>query len=197
MTGYWFSDPPPGWTPPPDLVAFLEDGPPPVYVGFGSMPSGSPESTLKFILRALEVSHQRGVLLAGWAGIGEGVKLPEYAFGVQGAPHSWLFPRMAAVVHHGGAGTTAAGLRAGVPSVITPFIADQPSWARRIEALGVGTRPIPFKELTADLLADAIRSATSDAAMRERAARIGELIRAEDGVRKAIQVFTDFVHTRE
>jgi UDP:flavonoid glycosyltransferase YjiC (YdhE family) len=196
VTGYWFSHPPPGWTPPPDLVAFLEDGPPPVYVGFGSMPSGSPESTLRLILQALELSHQRGVLLSGWAGIGEGVKLPEYAFGVEGVPHSWLFPRMAAVVHHGGAGTTAAGLRAGVPSVITPFVADQPGWARRIEALGVGARPIPFRELTADLLASAIRAATSDAAMRERAASIGELIRAEDGLGKAVQVFTDFVRSR-
>lgn len=193
VTGYWFSDPPPGWIPPPDLVAFLEDGPPPVYVGFGSMPSGSPESTLRLILDALELSRQRGVMLSGWAGIGEGVKLPDYAFGVDSVPHSWLFPRMAAVVHHGGAGTTAAGLRAGVPSVITPFVADQPSWARRIEALGVGTRPIPFRQLTADRLASAIRAATSDAAMRDRAAEIGKLIRAEDGTGTAAQVFTDYV----
>ena len=196
VTGYWFSDPPSGWAPPPDLIAFLAAGPPPVYIGFGSMPSGSPENTLRLVLKALELCHQRGVLLSGWAGIGEGVKLPEYAFGVQSVPHSWLFPRIAAVVHHGGAGTAAAALRAGVPSVITPFVADQPSWARRIETLGVGARPIPFKQLTADLLAGAIDAATSDAAMRERAARIGELIRAEDGVGKAVQVFTDFVRGR-
>ena len=104
VTGFWFSDPPPGWTPPSDLVAFLESGPPPVYVGFGSMPSGSAEDTLKLILKALELSRQRGVLLSGWAGIGEDRKLPEYAFGVESVPHSWLFPRMSAVVHHGGAG---------------------------------------------------------------------------------------------
>lgn len=195
VTGYWFSDPPPGWTPAPDLVAFLAGGPPPVYVGFGSMPSGSPESTLRLILKALELSQQRGVLLSGWAGIGEGIKLPEYAFGVQEVPHSWLFPRMAAVVHHGGAGTMAAGLRAGVPSVVTPFVADQPSWARRIEALGVGPRAIPFRELTADLLANAIRAATSDVAMRQRAAEIGTLVRAEDGTGTAIQVLTEFFHS--
>ena len=194
VTGFWFSDPPPGWTPPSDLVAFLENGPPPVYVGFGSMPSGSAEDTLKLILKALELSHQRGILLSGWAGIGEGLKLPEYAFGVQSVPHSWLFPRMSAVVHHGGAGTTGAGLRAGVPSIVTPFVADQPNWARRIEALGVGPSAIPFRELTADLLANAIRQATSDTAMRQRASDIGKHIRSEDGLGTAIDLFESFVN---
>ena len=195
VTGFWFSDPPPGWTPPSDLVSFLESGPPPVYVGFGSMPSGSAEDTLKLILKALELSHQRGVLLSGWAGIGEDRKLPEYAFGVESVPHSWLFPRMSAVVHHGGAGTTGAGLRAGVPSIVTPFVADQPNWARRIEALGVGTRAIPFRELTAELLADAIRQATSDTAMRQRATALGEQIRHEDGVGTTVDLFMSFVRS--
>ncbi len=193
VTGFWFSDPPPGWTPPRDLVAFLESGPPPVYVGFGSMPCGSAEDTLKLILKALELSHQRGVLLSGWAGIGEDRKLPEYALGVESVPHSWLFPRMSAVVHHGGAGTTGAGLRAGVPSIVTPFVADQPNWASRIEALGVGPRAIPFRELTAELLADAIRQATSDTAMRQRASALGERIRHEDGVGTTVDLFINFV----
>ncbi len=193
VTGFWFSDPPPGWTPTPDLVAFLESGPPPVYVGFGSMPSVSAEDTLKLILKALELSHQRGVLLSGWAGIGEDRKLPEYAFGIESVPHSWLFPRMGAVVHHGGAGTTGAGLRAGVPSIVTPFVADQPNWARRIEALGVGPRAIPFRKLTAELLADAIRQATSDTAMRQRASALGERIRHEDGVGTTVDLFMNFV----
>lgn len=193
VTGFWFSDPPPGWSPPSDLVAFLESGPPPVYVGFGSMPSGSAEDTLKLILRALELSHQRGILLSGWAGIGEGLKLPEYAFGVESVPHGWLFPRMSAVVHHGGAGTTGAGLRAGVPSVVTPFVADQPNWAGRIEALGVGPRAVPFKTLTAELFADAIRQATSDAAMRQRASDLGQRIRSEDGVGTTVDLFMNFV----
>jgi UDP:flavonoid glycosyltransferase YjiC (YdhE family) len=197
VTGFWFSDPPPGWTPPPDLVSFLESGPPPVYVGFGSMPSGSAEDTLKLILKALELSHQRCVLLSGWAGIGEDRKLPEYAFGVESVPHSWLFPRMRAVVHHGGAGTTGAGLRAGVPSIVTPFVADQPNWGRRVEALGVGPRAILFRELTADLLADAIRQATSDTVMRQRASAIGEQIRSEDGVGTTVDLFMSFVCSGE
>lgn len=195
VTGYWHSAPPPGWRPPADLVAFLESGPPPVYVGFGSMPSGSAENTLKIILKALELSRHRGVLLSGWAGIGEGTKLPDYAFGIQNVPHSWLFPLMHAVVHHGGAGTTGAGLRAGVPSVITPFVADQPNWARRVEALGAGPRPIPFAKLTAELLADALRD-TSDHAMRLRAADLGKLLRSEDGVGTAIDSFAHYCGTR-
>ena len=189
MTGYWFADSPIGWEPSPGLLAFLDAGPPPVYFGFGSMTSGDPEGTLKAILKALELTRQRAILLSGWGGLGEGYKLPDYAYAVQSVPHGWLFPRMAAVVHHGGAGTTGAGLRAGVPSILVPFVADQPSWARRVAELGVGPRPIPFRQLTAERLADAISQATSDDAMRERARRMGARIRAEDGIGAAIEVF--------
>jgi UDP:flavonoid glycosyltransferase YjiC (YdhE family) len=195
VTGYWQSAPPPGWTPPAELVAFLESGPPPVYVGFSSMPSGNAQNTLKIILKALELSRQRGVLLAGWAGIGEGTKLPDYAFGIQSIPHGWLFPRVHAVVHHGGAGTTGAGLCAGVPSVITPFVADQPNWARRVEALGVGPRPIAFAKLTAELLANALHE-TSGHAMRQRAADLGKLLRSEDGVGTTIDSFAHYCDAR-
>ncbi|HUI72241.1 MAG TPA: glycosyltransferase [Spirochaetia bacterium] len=192
VTGYWFSDPPPGWAPPPEVVSLLDDGPPPVYIGFGSMTGGNPEETLSMILNALELSGQRGILLSGWAGLGEGRQLPDYAVSVQSIPHSWLFSRVAAVVHHGGAGTTGAGLRAGVPSVLTPFVADQPSWAKRVEALGVGPRPIPFRELTARRLAEAIRLATTDEGIRQRAAALGERIRAEDGVGVAVEIFLSY-----
>ena len=188
VTGYWFADPPDGWAPPTELSSFLKNGAPPVYVGFGSMTGGDPEGTLRLILEALKLSRQRGVILSGWAGLAEDRRLPEYACAVDSVPHSWLFPRVAAVIHHGGAGTTGAGLRAGVPSILIPFVADQPSWARRVTELGAGPRPIPFRELTAESLADAIRQAMTDAALRERAARIGELIRAEDGVGAAAEI---------
>ncbi len=140
-------------------------------------------------LRLIEPHYPK----AGWASIEEERTLPEYAFGILSIPHSWLFPRMSAVVHHGGAGTTGAGLRAGVPSIVTPFVADQPNWAKRIEALGVGPRAIPFRGLTAELLADAIRQATSDTAMRQRASDIGERIRSENGIETAIDLFETFV----
>ena len=193
VTGYWFLDPPSDWQPPAELLRFLEDGSPPVSVGFGSMASDDRQATMRLVLEALEMSCQRAVLLSGWGGFGAGGDLPKHVFGAEGLPHSWLFPRMAAVVHHGGAGTTAAGLRSGVPSVLVPFLADQPSWARVVHALGAGPPAIPFQALTANRLADAIREAVTNPAMRQRAAAIAKEIRAEDGVGRAIELFLQYV----
>jgi sterol 3beta-glucosyltransferase len=188
VTGAWFLDPPPGWQPPPALVEFLESGPPPVYVGFGSMTSADPDATLATVLDALDRAGQRGVLARGWAGLGAGHQLPRDVLAIDDVPHSWLFPRMAAVVHHGGAGTTAAALRAGVPAVITPLTADQPSWGRTVHRLGAAPPPIPFRHLTAVRLSRAISSAVTDPVLRERAAELGVRIRAEDGVGKAAEL---------
>jgi sterol 3beta-glucosyltransferase len=189
VTGYWFLDPPPGWRPPDDLRRFLESGPPPVSVGFGSMASADQEATLVIVLRALEKSGQRGLLLSGWADLGEGRSLPPHVLRVGSVPHAWLFPRVAAVVHHGGAGTTGAALRAGVPSVVLPLAADQPSWARIVHSLGAGPVPIPFRKLTAERLAAAIRGAVSDGLIRQRAAELGRQVRAEDGTGRAVELF--------
>ncbi len=193
VTGYWFLDPPPGWQPPADLLNFLQAGPAPVSIGFGSMASRDAEATLNLVLQALELSGQRGVLLSGWAGIGKGRAVPSYVFSAESLPHSWLFPRMAAVVHHGGAGTTGAGLRSGVPSVLTPLAADQPSWARQVYALGAGPAPLPFQTLTAERLAGAIREAVTNPAMRQRAAELGRQIQAEDGLGQTIELFLRYV----
>lgn len=187
VTGYWLLPPPEGWQPPADLVAFLEAGPPPVYVGFGSMGSTKPEATAEMVIQALARTGQRGVLSSGWGGLKQD-QLPSNVFMVGSVPHSWLFPRMAAVVHHGGAGTTAAGLSAGVPSIITPFFADQPFWGRRVYELGVGPKPIPRRALQAANLAEAIGQAMHDTTMRSRAAALGERIRAEDGVARAVAI---------
>lgn len=185
VTGYWFLDADDSWRPPADLVAFLDDGPPPVYVGFGSMVDQEAEAVTKIVLQALASSGRRAILLGGWSRLGQG-KLPESILRVDWAPHSWLFPRMAAVVHHGGAGTTAAGLRAGVPDVIVPYFADQPFWAGRVRALGVGPEPIPRQKLTAERLAEAIESASMDEEMGRRARELGRKIQAEDGVATAV-----------
>jgi sterol 3beta-glucosyltransferase len=189
VTGYWFLDPPAGWRPPADLLHFLQAGPPPVSIGFGSMASRDVPATLNLVLQALELSGQRGVLLSGWGGLGKGRALPEFVFRAESLPHSWLFPRMAAVVHHGGAGTTGAALRSGVPSVLTPFAADQPSWARLVYALGAGPAPLPFQRLTAEQLAEAIREAVTNTAMQQCAAEIGKQIQAEDGVGQTMEHF--------
>jgi UDP:flavonoid glycosyltransferase YjiC (YdhE family) len=192
LTGFWFVETDPGWRPPSELVDFLDAGPPPVYVGFGSMglmrmPDQSQEQVTDMVVEALTRTRQRGVLCACWGRFGE-MQKSDRVFHLESAPHSWLFPRMAAVVHHGGAGTTAAGLRAGLPSVIVPFMADQPFWGQRIFELGVGPKPIPRKLLSVDRLTGAIRTAVSDASMRARATELGQKIRSEKGVDRALEV---------
>lgn len=192
VTGYWFVDEPPGWQPPTDLLAFLEAGSPPVYIGFGSMRDRDPRETGRIALEALDRTGQRGVLSAGWGGLKPGA-LPATVHAIGSLPHSWLFPRMAAVVHHGGAGTTAAGLRAGVPSIVVPFMGDQHFWGKRVAELGVGPAPLPRKKLTAEALALAISKSLPDSAMRRRAASLGESIRDEDGVGEAVTAIDKFI----
>lgn len=190
QTGYWFTDEP-GWKPPTALTAFLEAGPPPIYIGFGSIGSASQaEATTHLILAALGRTGQRAVLAAGWNGLSRSVTLPSEILRIESAPHAWLFPRMAGVVHHGGAGTTAAGLRAGVPSLVIPHGNDQFAWGRRVFELGVGPRPIPRKRLTADTLAAGL-AALDAPGLRRSAAALGVQIRAEDGATTAAHLILD------
>ena len=188
VTGYWFLDRPRDWRPPAELNDFLGSGPAPVSVGFGSMSGGDPEQLTYTVLDALKSAGQRGVLLTGWGGVSN-ADLPDEVFKVEEVPHDWLFPRVVAAVHHGGAGTTAASLRARVPTIVVPFFADQSFWGARVAGLGVGPSPIPRKKLSAELLAGAIRQATTDVGMRKRARLLGEKIRTEDGVGRAVEAF--------
>ena len=184
-TGYWFLDRVDTWRPPDELQDFLDRGSPPVYIGFGSMAGREPERLTRVVIDALQQANVRGIIATGWGGL-TADDLPETMLKIDTAPHDWLFPRMAAVVHHGGAGTTAAGLRAGCPTVVSPFFGDQPFWGRRVYELGVGSQPIPQKKLTAPKLAAAIREVTTNPAIRQNAEVFGEQICSEDGVGVAI-----------
>lgn len=188
VTGYWFPPEEP-WQPPDDLRRFLNAGSPPVFIGFGSMPLRRPAETTRLLLEAVRHSGQRAILHAGWAGLGTD-SLPDYVFAVNYTPYSWLFPRVAAVVHHGGSGTTAAGLRAGIPALIVPFVFDQFYWGRSLHALGVGPPPLPFKNLTVPALAQRLRCMVDDQTMRHRAAALGQQVRAENGLQTAVHVIT-------
>lgn len=190
LTGFWFLDGAPSWRPDARLEAFLAAGPPPVYVGFGSMVGRDPRELTQRVIAAVRAAGVRAVLARGWGGL-EAVSDDPAIHWLDQAPHDWLFPRMAAVVHHGGAGTTAAGLRAGVPSLICPFFGDQPFWGARVHALGVGPRPIAQKRLSAEALAAAMREAVSDEAMRDRARALGAAIAAEDGVGHAVRLISE------
>jgi sterol 3beta-glucosyltransferase len=189
ITGYWFLDEGPDWQPPAYLADFLAAGAPPVYIGFGSMSNRSPQEMTNLALKALELAHMRGILASGWGGISKEV-LPQTVINIDYAPHDWLFPRMAAAVHHGGAGTTGAALRAGIPCIIIPHMMDQPFWGQRVADLGVGPQPIPRNKLTLDRLAVAISQAVNDHQIRQRAVALGECIRAEDGIGQAVKVIS-------
>ena len=187
VTGYWRLPPGPGFNPPAGLETFLAGPGPVVSIGFGSMASGDPAALHALVGEAVRRSGVRAVLVAGWGGLGA-VPGSGELFSVDAVPYDWLFPRVAAAVHHGGAGTTGEAIRAGAPEIVVPFTVDQPFWASRVAALGVGPQPIPRRHLTTEALADALRRVVADEAMRARAAALGDLVRAEDGVAAAVEV---------
>ena len=183
LTGYWFLNQGSGWEPSNELATFLEDGSPSVYIGFGSTAPDS-EGSRAAALAALKGLGLRGVLATGRSGMA-GPQVIE----IESAPHDWLFPRMSAVVHHGGAGITAEGLRAGKPTAVFPSnFGDQLYWGMRVHALGVGPKPVPQKKLTTERLAAAIHAVTENKHMRRLAEELGERIRAENGVARAVEI---------
>lgn len=185
VTGYWFLGGDDAWQPDPQLLRFVEGDERPVYVGFGSMPGIDPASLTKLVIEALAKAGKRGVLAVGGGALRADFGVSHAHF-IDDAPHAKLFPLMSACVHHGGAGTTGAALRAGKPSIICPFFGDQPFWARRIADLGVGPTSIGARDLSADWLAAAIAEATRNPLIQQRANKLGEAIRIEDGVASAI-----------
>jgi sterol 3beta-glucosyltransferase len=191
VTGYLFDDDP-DWIPPQELSDFLATGDKPIYIGFGSMLDRNPKATTRTIIDAVQQAGKRAIILTGWAKLGIDDP-PDNIHVLKYASHRWLFPQMAAVVHHGGAGTTAAGFRAGVPTIIVPHSADQPYWGRCARQLGVGTDPIPRKQLTVGKLAAAILEATTNRDMQAKAKALGEKIAAEDGVGEAVKAIQEFL----
>ncbi|PPS46144.1 hypothetical protein B1A85_06355 [Chroococcidiopsis sp. TS-821] len=194
VTGYWFLEHLPEWKPPDDLVDFINSGIPPIYIGFGSMSERNPEMVINLVLDSLVQTKQRGILFSNWGSL-QNVDLPDNVFLMTSSvPHDWLFPLCRAIVHHGGAGTTAAALRAGVPSVVIPFGVDQPFWGQRVADLGVGTSPIRQQELTQDKLIAAIQDVTSNQTLLARAQILGDRIRAEDGVKQAVEIIQSYLN---
>lgn len=184
ITGAWHLPTPPDWQPSADLAAFLDDGEPPIYVGFGSMSGFKGVGTLRE--RILQGFAGRRVLLScGWAGLTD-TALPDNVHPVGHVPHDWLFPRCSAVVHHCGAGTSHQAARSGVPSIPVPFTADQPFWAKRLHGLGIAAAPLNPRKLTRDDIRLALAEATAQL-VRDRAGEVAQRIAAEpDGVTVAI-----------
>ncbi|XP_027352413.1 sterol 3-beta-glucosyltransferase UGT80A2-like [Abrus precatorius] len=188
VVGFCFLDLASNYEPPQSLVDWLEEGEKPIYVGFGSLPLQEPEKMTKIIVQALEQTGQRGVINKGWGGLGTSAEQNKTVYLLDNCPHDWLFPRCTAVVHHGGAGTTAAGLRAECPTTVVPFFGDQPFWGERVHARGVGPAPIPVDEFTLERLVDAIDFMLKPE-VKKRAVELANAMKNEDGVLGAVKAF--------
>jgi sterol 3beta-glucosyltransferase len=194
VSGYWFLDAATAYAPSPALVSFLDRDPPPVYVGLGSIVDHERAEMTRVVTEAMSRTGQRAILHRGWSELGDRA-MAESILVVDDVPHEWLFPRCTALVHHGGAGTTASGLRAGLPAVVVPFFGDQFFWAWRVHELGAGPHWIPRKRLTAQRLAAAVHQAVHDAGMRAAARAISARIRSEDGVGRGVSLIEEFART--
>jgi sterol 3beta-glucosyltransferase len=187
VTGYW-NMPARNWQPPRELDEFMAKSGTIVSFGFGSMAGQKPEELTEIVKTAIHRLGIRGIMITG-SGMLADTQTTDHLFCINSVPHDWLFPRVHAVVHHGGAGTTAAALQAGVPSIIVPFAVDQPFWAQRIEALGVGGKSIPRRKLTVDRLVASLQQVLGDNKIQLAAQRLGEKMRTENGVENAVSFF--------
>jgi hypothetical protein len=192
VTGFNFLPPPQDYTPPPDLCNFLAAGEKPVYMGFGSIVVDDPNALTDLIFSAVQASGVRALVSKGWGGLGAAISVPENIFLLGNVPHSWLFNHVSAVVHHGGAGTCAIGIARGKPTVIVPFFGDQPFWGDMIERAKAGPKPIPFKKLTAEKLADAIRFALRQESS-EAARELARKVERENGPEEAARAFNTYL----
>ncbi|MDF2562820.1 MAG: hypothetical protein K0R99_4266 [Microbacterium sp.] len=190
VTGYWLRDTAPEWDPPRDLLDFLNGAKPVVYLGFGSMGFGArAQERGRLVQEALREAGVRAVVSTGWGSLA--IAPSEHVHPVDDVPHDWLFPRVDAVIHHGGSGTTAAGLRAGRPTLVCPVLGDQPFWGGRVHALGVGPRPLPLRQATPHALTERIVDLVSNRAYRPAAAELGARISAEDGLGNATRALEE------
>ncbi|WP_047866619.1 glycosyltransferase [Rubrobacter aplysinae] len=195
ITGYWTLPDGAGWTPPGDLVEFLECGPAPVVIGFGSIAGEDPQELRDLLVGALRRARRRGVVLTGWSGLSN-AEFPEDVYSIPEAPHDWIFSKAEAVIHHGGAGTTGASLRSGNPTIVMPFYADQLFWARRVAHLEAGVATLPRAKMSASRLAEAIEQATNDWKIKVRAQTLGRDLRSENGVEVATKYIYQMLQNR-
>jgi sterol 3beta-glucosyltransferase len=190
VTGYYFMDNDETYQPSIELQKFLDSGSPPVCISFGSMVNRDANRINDIVRDALKKTNNRGIVLSGWSAL-EKQESDDLIY-LNEVPHDWLLPRCKMIVHHGGAGTTSAGLRAGIPNVVVPFTADQPFWGKRVHVIGAGPKPILVSELSVTNLTCAIAEA-EDTMLRERAHILGQSIRSENGVQYAARLITTYV----
>ncbi|MFE0555377.1 glycosyltransferase [Paenibacillus sp. NPDC058910] len=195
MEGFWFLEDK-DWDPPVELESFIESGPPPIIISYSSMPLKHPDRVLEMTMQALQRTGQRGIIVVGWSGMQASGDGAENILCIQEAPHAWLFPRAAGVIHHGGAGTTAAVLKAGKPMTISPFNADQPFWAKRMYELGVSTKPLPEKSMSVASLVERITELTSDSSLAAHSMALSGKIQEERGIDRTVEFIERRLHAQ-
>lgn len=189
IAGFVFLDLASSFKPPEELVDFLDAGETPIYIGFGSIVVDDADKFTKMIFEAVAKAGVRALVSKGWGGLGDDDNTPDNIFMLENTPHDWLFPKVQAVVHHGGAGTTAIGLKCGKPTMIVPFFGDQQFWGSMIGTAGAGPEPVPYKQLDSEKLAAGIKQCLTDEA-RAAAKKIAESIELEgDGAKNAVESF--------
>lgn len=192
ISGFSFLKQAANFKPPQDLVDFLDAGPPPVYIGFGSIVVDDPERLTNMIYGAVKRAGVRALVSKGWGGIG-GESPPPNVFLLGNIPHDWLFNYVSCVVHHGGAGTTAIGIAMGKPTVVVPFFGDQPFWGAMIHKAGAGPEPVPFKKMTEDSLYNSIMTALGPE-IQKNVKIMSEKIAGENGAETAAATFNSTVN---
>jgi sterol 3beta-glucosyltransferase len=189
ITGYWYLDEP-DYTPEPSLEKFLSEGEPPVLVTFGSMTGMDVDKQNQILLEGIKRSGKRAIFQSGWAGFGAG-ELPPQVLKIGVVPHSWLLPRVGGIIHHGGAGTTGASFRAGIPQGIVWHLGDQSSWGKQSESLGVGLPTIWYQKLSPEWVERAVNRLTGDQSLKQKAKQLGEEIRSERGLEEAVRLIEE------
>lgn len=192
VVGYWFAEPPNGWKPPKELLSFLENGDPPVLITLGAMSLGDEQAiaSANLFVNAIQQAEVRGIIQGWEKGISQ-LDLPSNIYASEWVPHSWLIPHCSGVVHHGGYGTTAAGLRAGIPALVIPHIADQFYWGERVYELSAGLKPISRRKLDVNGLAQRLDRLVRNQEIHLNASKLGEIIRAENGIGKAVRLIEE------
>jgi len=195
VTGYWQLEDQNDWQPSESFKQFLANGSEPIYVGFGSMPFGAERNT-QILKEAVAKWGGRLVVGRGWGGINPD-DLPDNIYAIRRAPHDKLFKYVCGVVHHGGAGTTSAGLHAGKPTLVVPQTMDQPFWGRRIHSLGCGPKPIPLRKLTADDLAYSLRQLATNPSYKATSEKVASNLAAEDGCARAVETLGEIIEQHQ
>lgn len=196
VCGFIFHPSKSNYKPPQEIIDFLSAGKKPIYVGFGSIVVDNPIQLLRTIFKAINCVGQRAIISRGWAGLGaEEMDLPDNVLIIGDIPHDWLFQHVSCVIHHGGAGTTAAGLAHGCPTIIVPFFGDQYFWGSAVSRAGAGPAPIPFKNLTSQTLMECIKVALQ-AHIRQGAQKIQNQMHEESGTSDGVRSFHRHINIR-